>query len=59
MVPDNETHDPQEPEEHNMPPNDPPLVVNEENPSAIDIAHPIQPLQDMPPEVNAALRPLP
>jgi hypothetical protein len=56
VVPDNETHDPQEPEEHNMPPNDPPLVVYDENPTAIDIAHPVQPLQDMPPEVNAARR---
>jgi hypothetical protein len=53
-VPDNESHNPQEAEEHNMPADDPPLVVNDNDMPAIDVARPKQPLQNMPPEVNAA-----
>jgi hypothetical protein len=53
-VPDDEPHNPQESEEHNMPADDPPLVVNDNDMTAVEVAQPKQPLQNMAPEVNAA-----
>lgn len=50
------THNQQEPEEHDMPTNDPPLAAKDIDTTAVGVAQPIQPLQDMPPEVNAARR---
>ena len=51
-MPDEETHNPPELEASN----DPPPVVNDNNPTAKDVAETMQPLQDMPPEMNAARR---
>lgn len=54
---DNEPRNLQETEQHDMPPDDLPLVANDGDMTATDGIQPVQPLQNMPPEVNAARRP--
>jgi len=55
-VPDDRIYDQQEPEQHTTPTNDPPPVVSNIEKTATEVAQPLQPLQDMAPEVNAARR---